>query len=120
MDQILAADPVLSRVADLFTQRPTPTELAERPARPAAPNRSRDRFGALRRVLATPEVIGAIALVLLGGCALLGGLLDSGAIALGGLAAPLLLGVGCYFTIKRRRRQLAPATYSAQNRRGNW
>jgi hypothetical protein len=120
MDQILSADPALSRVAGLFTQQATSAELTEPPARPPAPDRSRGRRWAFRRALSTPEHIGVAALVLLVGCALLGGLLNSSAIALGGLAAPLLLGVGCYIAIKRRRRELTPATHRAENHRGNW
>lgn len=106
MDHILSGDPVLAHVIVLFAQKATPGELTELPA---APKPSPDRFGRPREALSRPEVIGVVALVLVVVCALLGGLLDNAAVALGGLAALLLLGVGCHFAIKRRGRELAKA-----------
>ncbi len=99
MDEILSGDPVLSHVTALFAVPASPAELAERPARPVASKRT----GALRDALSTPEFFAVAAVALLVACALLGGLLNSAAIALGGLAAPLLLGIGCYVAIKRRQ-----------------
>lgn len=102
MDDMLSGDPVLSHVVALFAEPPTPPDLVEYPARPAAGHRFAGLRAGLRRALSAPEFIAVLALTVMVVCAVLGGVFGSAAIALGGLAAPLLLGVGCYFAIKRR------------------
>jgi hypothetical protein len=100
MESALSLDPVLAQVAALFAVPATQTELTERPAptRPA-PN----RFAGLRRALSSPQFIAVLALTVMVVCAVIGGVLNSAPIALSGLAAPVLLGIGCYFAIKRRK-----------------
>jgi len=102
MDTDCAADPALSSVADLFAMPVDTVALTERPL-PRHPARRPDWLG---RMLRKPEFFGIAAIVVLTVCAVVGGVLNNGFVALGGLAAPILLGIAAYLATRQHR---APA-----------
>jgi hypothetical protein len=99
LDSQFVRDPRLPNLAPLFAMSPKPRDLVELP-RPSPAATSERR---LSRAVHSPEVLGIVAITLLVACALVGGLLDNSAIALCGLIAPILLGVGCHLAIKRHK-----------------
>ncbi len=99
VDQALSRDPVLSKTAGLFVTQPAATELLERPRPPMQVR----RLPRLRQAVCTPEFLMVAAVTVLVVSVLLGGLLHNDAIAVCGLAAPILLGVGCYFATRAHR-----------------
>lgn len=102
MDDLLSRDPVLSKLATLFPAPALPSELAERPEPPTTTERRRPAL--LRRDFFTkPEVIAVTAIAVLVVCVVLSFVFNSWIIAVAGVGATLLLGVGCHFALKRAR-----------------
>jgi hypothetical protein len=99
LDQRLSRDPVLAKLSSLFPESVTGTELTERPQAPAR----RRRLPRLRKLAHSPEFLMLSAAAELVICAILGGIFNSGTIALCGLAAPILLGIGCYLAVRTPR-----------------
>lgn len=94
----LDRDPVLAELSGLFAES-APTELTE----PPHVKTRRRRLPRLRRLARTPELLMLTAAAILAICAILGGIFNSGAIALCGLSAPILLGIGCFFAVRAPR-----------------
>ncbi|HEX3841756.1 MAG TPA: hypothetical protein VHU85_13245 [Acidimicrobiales bacterium] len=99
LDYELSRDAPLSNLTELFASQVKRTELIEPPVRPTPTRRHR-----LRAVVCTPEFLTVTAVLILATCALVGGLLNSGVIALCGLAAPVLLAVGGYVATRNHRK----------------